>query len=71
MKCVGRNGTNGCNLSVFSVEIAFVCHFAAPYPPYRSACSIGYASKKLSNCIKWQAIQLTIQSTADVYIDRL
>ena len=45
-ECVGRNGTNGCHLSVFSVDIAFVCHFAAPYPPYRSDCSIGYTSKK-------------------------
>ena len=28
------------NLAVFSVDVAFSCHFVSPYHPYRSACGI-------------------------------
>ena len=27
------NGTNGCHLAGFSVNVAFACHFVAPHPP--------------------------------------
>ena len=32
MICGGENGTNGCHLAVFSVEVALACHFVAAYP---------------------------------------
>ena len=54
-------------MSVFNVDIAFVGHFTAPHPPDRSACSIGYASKKL---FKMAGNSVTIQSTADAYVDK-
>ena len=44
------NGTNGRHLVVFSVDIA-LAHFVDPLHPYRSACGIGYASKKLSKMV--------------------
>ena len=48
-----KNGTNSGHLTVFSLDIAFACHFIATHlpstlSPYRSASGIGYASKKLS-----------------------
>ena len=46
--CGGENGTDGCQLVVFSVDIAFAHCFVAPtLHPYRSACGIGHTSKKL------------------------
>ena len=52
----GENGTNGSHFPVFSKDIAFAHHFLAtrlPHtlPLYRSASSIGYASKKLSKMV--------------------
>ena len=49
--CGGENGTNGCHLAVFSVNVAFACHFMATHspptlPPCKSASGIVYASKK-------------------------
>ena len=49
----------------FSVDIAFVSHFGVPTYPCRSACGIGYVSKKQT---KWWTIQLIIHSTAGLYI---
>ena len=50
--------------TVFSVDIAFAWHFVGTHPlpilpPYRSATSIGYASKIY---LKWQAIQVVVHS---------
>ena len=33
MLCGGENGTNGCHLAVFSVDIAFSRHFVATHLP--------------------------------------
>ena len=60
--CGGENGTTGCHLSVFRVNVAFAHHFVATclpptFPPYRSASGIVHASK---NYLKCWAIQLTI-----------
>ena len=49
---IGENGTNGCHLAVFSLDVAFACHFMAThlpptFPLYRSTTGIGYGSKKL------------------------
>ena len=56
--CGGENGTSGCYLAVFCVDVALAYHFVAPYtlptlPPYGSASDIGYTSK---NYLKWWAI---------------
>ena len=52
---------------MWSEDVAFSCHFMAlhllpTFPPYSSACGIGYTCK---NYLKWQAIQLVIQCTVD------
>ena len=62
-----ENGTNGCHLAVFSVDVAFAHHTVDPTTLhlYRSAGAIGYASK---NYLKWL---LAIRSTLGVYVDRL
>ena len=56
----------------FEKGVAFACHIVAscPPPPYRSASGIGYTSR---NCLKWWAIQLAIQCTADTvnYFEQL
>ena len=44
--CGGENGTNGHHFPGFSEDVACACHFVATLPPYRSAASIGYASKE-------------------------
>ena len=31
--CGIKNGTNGCHLAVFSVDVAFACHFVGSHPP--------------------------------------
>ena len=69
--CGGANGTSRSHLAVFSEYVAFVCHFVTPCPPptllpYGTASGIGYASK---NYLKWRAIQLAIQCTADAVND--
>ena len=61
--CGGENDTNVCQLAIFSIDVAFACHFMATHPSpilpsptlplHRSASVIGYISKK---CLKWQAI---------------
>ena len=47
MICGFENGTNGCHLAVFGVDVAFACHFVAIncLHPCRSACDIGYISE--------------------------
>ena len=51
--CRDENGTNGCHLPVFSVDVTFACDFVANVGVLVgvlrswSASSIGYASKKL------------------------
>ena len=50
MICGGENGTSGCHLTVFTVNVAFAHHFVATHPsttlpPYKSASGIGYTSK--------------------------
>ena len=42
--CGGENGTNGCYLVVFTVDI-LAYYFIIPLPPYRSPSGIGYGSK--------------------------
>ena len=42
--CGGENGTNGCHLVVFSVDV-LAYYFITPLPPHRSPTAIGYASK--------------------------
>ena len=41
--------SNDCYLTVFSVDVAFDCHFVATAhpPPYKSASDFGYTSKNL------------------------
>ena len=46
--CEKYNGTDECHLAVFSVDVAFACHFVAPHHHSKSACAVGYASTKLS-----------------------
>ena len=41
--CGGENGTNGCHLGVFSVNVAFARHSMATHPP-PTLPGIGYAS---------------------------
>ena len=41
---------HGCHLAVFSVNIVLACHFMTLHP-YRNACGIDYASKKLSKMV--------------------
>ena len=67
MTCGGENSTNGSHLAVVNEDVAFAHHFVAPcllltLPLYSSASGIDYTSK---NYLKWQAIQLAIQCTAD------
>ena len=61
--CGTENGTYGCHLAVFSVDINFPCYYVSIpvllLPPYRNAIGIGYVS---NNYLKWCAIQLAIQS---------
>ena len=48
MICGFENGTNGCNLAVFDVDVAFACHFVVPINgPHlcRSARDVGYSSE--------------------------
>ena len=65
--CGTETGTKGPYLAVFSVDVAFACHFMAPHHPtlypYKSTCGTGYASKIT---LKWQAIQLAIHSIVGV-----
>ena len=49
--CGVENDTNGHHLTVFSVDIAFDCHFMVLHQspifyPYKRAFGIGYASEK-------------------------
>ena len=51
-----ENGTNRHHLAVFNIDLAFVHYFMAPHQPhpptlYRSACGIGYTSKKYLKAI--------------------
>ena len=58
---------NGCHLAVFSVYIAFACHFVVTHPPPLSY-SIGVLvvlAMPVKIYLKWQAIQLTIHSVID------
>ena len=49
--CGGKNGTNGCHVAVFSVDVAFACYFVAthwpltPLPIRVLYSGIGYTSK--------------------------
>ena len=43
------NGTNGCHLAVFNVDVGLARHFMASLYLYRSIRGIGYANKKLLN----------------------
>ena len=52
--CGSENGTSVHYSGVFSVDVAFACHFVAtcllstpPPPTYKSAGGIGYTSKQL------------------------
>ena len=61
--CGDDNGTSECHLVVFTVDVAFACHFvvpahSSPTHPIRSS-GIGHASK---HYLKWRAIQLAIHS---------
>ena len=49
--CGGENGTNGCHLTIFGIDVAFVHHLVATClpPPCRSASGIGYTIKNLSS----------------------
>ena len=62
--CRVENGTYGHNLAVFSINVAFACHFVAPTIPtlhhYRSVCMLSIPVNKLS---EWREIQLAIHST--------
>ena len=65
MICGDENGSSGCHLAVFNVDITLIHHYVAPHAlsPYRSASGIGYASKKY---LKSQEIQLATHSTIGV-----
>ena len=58
-------------LTVFSEDVAFAHHFIARRPPppchpiARSASGIGCVACANKNYLKWQAIQLAVQCTAD------
>ena len=73
MLCGGENGSNGCQLAVFSVVLPS-CHFVPPAIPIgvlyycRSACDICYTSK---NYLKCWVIQLAIHSTVDAWEDTM
>ena len=49
--CRGGNGTNGCHLAVFSLDVAFSCHFvtlvATHLPPHSHPIGIGYTLSKM------------------------
>ena len=50
--CGGKNGINGCQLAIFSEDVASlcqpVCGYPSTLPSYMSASCFGYTSKKLS-----------------------
>ena len=69
MVCGGENGTNGCHLAVFSVDIAFACYFVVPHYPYRSAGLWYWLFSK--SYLKWRAIKLAIHSPVAACVDRL
>ena len=52
--CGGENGTNGCHLGVFSVNVAFARHSMAIHPPSQ------VLAMPVHNLSKWQVIQLAI-----------
>ena len=65
--CGTENCTNGCHLTVFSVDVVFARQYmATPTLHYRSASGIGYASK---NCPKQWATQLAIKLIAGEQIN--
>ena len=66
MICEGKNGTNGCHLAVFSVDIAFSHHFVAIYPPPPSH-PIGVPAVK--SYLKGQAIQVGVDAIVDAIVD--
>ena len=61
MICGGDNGTNGCHLAVFSVDVVIACH----YPPSHPIEVLVVLTMLVKSYLKWQAIQLGIQCTVD------
>ena len=59
-----KNGTNGHHLAVFSVEVAFACHFiATSQPPSSHPIGVPVVLAMLVKIsLKWHAIQLAIYS---------
>ena len=71
--CGVENGINECHLTVFSVDVAFTCHFVALHHPQHST-PIGVLvvlSLPVNNYLKWQLIKITTHSTVGVAIDGL
>ena len=60
--CEGENGTNGCHLAAYSVDIAFSHHFIAPHhpPPFTPIEVLVVLAAPVKNYLKWWAIQLVI-----------
>ena len=62
-----QNGNIGHHLAVFSVDIAFSCHFMAlhhPHPPLLQECLWYWLHQ--GKTLKWWAIQLAMHSTVGV-----
>ena len=68
--CGGDNGTNGCRLAVFTVDVAFACHFMATHPhPLPHPIAVLVVLAILVKNLKWCAIQLAIHSLVGEEMD--
>ena len=65
--CGGEIGTTGSHLAVFSEDFAFARHFVAPHLPIpsHSIVILMALAMPVKSYLKWWAIQLAIQYTAD------
>ena len=56
--CGGENGTNGCHLGGFSVDVAFACHFVATRlpPPSHPIGVLLVLATPVKNYLKWLQI---------------
>ena len=60
----GRNGTNGCHLTAFSLNVAFAHHFVVthPPPPSHPIEVLVVLAIPVKHYLKWQVVKLHIHS---------
>ena len=58
--CRDENGTNGCHLAVFGVDVTFACDFVANVGVLVGVLVV--LAMPLKNYLKWWEIQLAIHS---------